>query len=924
MIRRPPRSTHCISSAASDVYKRQELGISKEATEINSSKNIEVDTGDKSDAEPGGVSAYPGPVFNEDIQLLEPFYDDPEDLEGFTKHPLKYGLTENIDFALVPGSLWELWREAYGGLDIPRRACAGEGAEKPMVEVYLQRVPLHIKPLLKGFPKDVIYLYLSKRKTAAAILEKVKAICARCLIKGGKKSTVEDNIKMRMWKVHEEDIEELDRLDWDIYKYKKEEIEVSGDLIEEERVIEDLAIGETTAVVAEIAPINVPFKFKKLSITHPRMESMVEGGDCWKDYVTLEENKFMKIPLKRLVNLKTMRCGWTGLENLGNTCYMNSGLQCLSNCQELTKYFLLGLYKRDINKANPLGQKGYFAETYAELLDEMWRGNSKSTDAYTLKRRIVVNAKQFQGYAQHDSQELIMAMLDGLHEDLNRIKKKPYIEVKDYENMSDAELSLKRWNEYLQRDKSIITDLFVGQLKSKLVCPLCNGMSIVFDPFMMLSVPIPQPSSLIVNFVPSNFKRLPERLRLNVNDATLIADINKILFSFFKLEGSDSIYYAVVVKGRIYKHLELGTTCSTALTKGELFAYQVPALDKQPECYFVEVDVKYISSGFMGETVNSAEFPLVLPVPLNSTVAEIKLQVLNRLLAGSRQFKDPLTQEQLKALYSRYFESKFDAVGAPYAISILNNRAKSSRFLLFSRYEDCEFCSNKGHSDNCPFQFANEDKAKLSDLLKSMKDKRRFILGLKLNPRSELLELKKIISFFRLGNEVKMIEASAGKSKVKITLYNCLEAFGKEECLDEENMWYCGKCKKHVAASKKMDLYKLPDILVIHLKRFRNKPLSIWSSAKKISDFVDYPISGLNVAKYTLAPEEISGGCLYDLFAVSNHFGGLSGGHYTATCFNSVADAWLYFDDTSVYKAVSDDLVTNSGYVLFYRRVKKQ
>lgn len=76
-------------------------------------------------------------------------------------------------------------------------------------------------------------------------------------------------------------------------------------------------------------------------------------------------------------------------------------------------------------------------------------------------------------------------------EDLYKKDKKPYVEQTDADGKSDAEASFEAWNKHIYRNESVICDLFHGQFKSTLICALCNRVSITFDPFLMVTVPIP-------------------------------------------------------------------------------------------------------------------------------------------------------------------------------------------------------------------------------------------------------------------------------------------------------------------------------------------------------------------------------------------------------------------------------------------------
>ena len=179
---------------------------------------------------------------------------------------------------------------------------------------------------------------------------------------------------------------------------------------------------------------------------------------------------------------------------------MNSSLQCLSNCYELTKYFLDERFKQDLNTDNPLGSSGRLAQAYAKLLSEMWYQEDSVVRPHMFKRILGEYAQQFQGYGQHDSQECINSILDLLSEDLYRKPKKPYVEITEAGGRPDKEASEEAWIKHLIRNESIIVDLFHGQYKSTLVCNICSRVSITFDPFMTLSLPIPGKKEKIAFF----------------------------------------------------------------------------------------------------------------------------------------------------------------------------------------------------------------------------------------------------------------------------------------------------------------------------------------------------------------------------------------------------------------------------------------
>jgi len=176
--------------------------------------------------------------------------------------------------------------------------------------------------------------------------------------------------------------------------------------------------------------------------------------------------------------------GLVGLKNLGNTCFMNSGLQCVFNSPGMEKFFEGGWKGR-----------GELVKCFSDVFNEVLSGTPNSSVTPMMFKRVLGKyAPHLAGFAQQDCQEFVMFLLNGLSEDMHgkgRIKedveKDEIIEKWALEKQGDY-----WWSRHLELNSSFINEVFFGQLQSTITCSYCSNKSYCFDPFSTLSLPIPK------------------------------------------------------------------------------------------------------------------------------------------------------------------------------------------------------------------------------------------------------------------------------------------------------------------------------------------------------------------------------------------------------------------------------------------------
>ena len=588
--------------------------------------------------------------------------------------------------------------------------------------------------------------------------------------------------------------------------------------------------------------------------------------------------------------------GLCRVSSLGrDTSFMSSALQCLSNTRELTSYFLERRHIQELNCDNSFDKKGKIAISYGELLAEIWSGRSSIVGPRDFSIAVQQFDPHISGFAHHDSHKLVAFLLRVLHEDLNRIKKKPYVELKDSDGRPDKVVAEEAWENHRKGNESFIVDLFQGQFKSRLVCPECQHDSVTFDPFMTLSLPLSTDKSrqfameiLLIGLDPNS---TPTVYNVTVPKLGCVRDLKRKLGSMSGI-SPDYLVVADVCNHCFRKLFFDSERLTTVEDRATLYTYVyevsvtdaddpnmvvLPVYHRKPLDPFFSYPYRIQSRTLFG-------LPFLLCVPRKTTTYWSLYDALTAHL--SRCLKNNANEPQGIDEVKQTLQLTSDGTKQD---SIAKSRRSSDLFEISLVNSDGSTSDETIHNYIEPLKLTNQTHVALDW------------------PEEKCAYMDKQHSY-HVGDEPLKV----------FNLYDCLKLFTTEDSEQhcEDDPWYCPKCKKHQQAMKKVDLWKLPEVLVVHLKRFS-------CDCDKINTCIDFPLTGLDLTKVCLNKDGDKK-AVYDLYAISNHFGVSGGGRYTAYTKNVNDGKWYHFDDFSVSPATDRELVSKAAYVLFYTRRKTE
>lgn len=591
--------------------------------------------------------------------------------------------------------------------------------------------------------------------------------------------------------------------------------------------------------------------------------------------------------------------GTLGIYNHGNTCFMNTVLQCLSNTDDCAEYFVLRRFKeilhvKGIAKRLVGTLKVDITEHLSQLLESLWSLNYNPALSDHFKSVVSKYNSQYKGSSQHDAQEFLLWLLDRLNEELHHSQKK---------KSKDSNSKLKKQNE-LPAESSPeavlstaqgfeIYNKFQALYQSSLVCPNCGKQSDTYESYLCLSLPVPQrclrPVYITVVYLDDDPKQL--RIALEMNMFEMVKDLREKLA--FELDVTTKRLVLCQVGEDGFRNTFGDEQPLSDIHENEnVYAFETfplrDANDADSSYEVIQILLVNIERYSSTKSYRICS-PQVIRVPRDEDYKYIQKQILKSL--GLAVPDDVICRA--------------DEYPVLFKIHVVDSGAKDCylptdvEMPLYTEAIDRAINTyNEGFGPK-HVKFIVEWDPKI---------KERIIVN-----DDEQLEEHHSVHKVRLNQQ----------QPSHVSLDECLKLFTKEERLSDEDAWSCPFCQKEQrGATKKLGLWSCPDILVIHLKRFRQTALR----RNKLNILVNFPVTGLDMGRHIVQKEGSSnrtsqaGADMYDLYGVTNHYGNMNGGHYTAFCKNPIDFHWYEFDDTHVKPINNRDIVSRAAYLLFYQR----
>ncbi|XP_062037001.1 ubiquitin carboxyl-terminal hydrolase 31 isoform X1 [Lepus europaeus] len=639
--------------------------------------------------------------------------------------------------------------------------------------------------------------------------------------------------------------------------------------------------------------------------------------------------------------------GVAGLRNHGNTCFMNATLQCLSNTELFAEYLALGQYRAGRPEPSPDPEQpagrgaqgqGEVTEQLAHLVRALWTLEYTPQHSRDFKSIVSKNALQYRGNSQHDAQEFLLWLLDRVHEDLNHAVKQsgqPPVKPPSETDMLPEGPSFPVCSTFVQ-------ELFQAQYRSSLTCPHCQKQSNTFDPFLCISLPIPLPHTrpLYVTVVYQGKCSHCMRIGVAVPLSGTVARLREAVSVETKIP-TDQIVLTEMYYDGFHRSFCDTDDLETVHESDCIFAFETPEIFR-PEGILsqrgihLNNNLNHLKFGLDHHRLSSPTQTAAKQgkMDLPSTRAgsdKIVLLVCNRACTGQqgKRFGLPfmlhlektvawdLLQKEILEKMKYFLRPTVCIQVCPFSLRVVS--VVGITYLLPQEEQPLCHPTVERALKSC----GPGGTAHVKLVVEWDKETKDFLF---VNTEDEYIP----------DAESVRLQKERHHQPQTCTLSQCFQLYTKEERLAPDDAWRCPHCKQLQQGSITLSLWTLPDVLIIHLKRFRQEG----DRRMKLQNMVKFPLTGLDMTPHVVKRSQSSWSLpshwspwrrpyglgrdpedyIYDLYAVCNHHGTMQGGHYTAYCKNSVDGLWYCFDDSDVQQLSEDEVCTQTAYILFYQR----